>query len=68
VFLLKSAAIGYFVPAMPPFVRGVSSHALCENLLSVETARTSALRDWNSDSLSEKPVISVGQTNVKSSG
>ena len=53
---------------MPPFLRGVSAQALCENLLSTETPRTSVLRSLNSDSLSEKPLSSVGHTNVKSSG
>ena len=56
------------VPAMPPLALGTSYQALWENLLSVEAATTSAPAAWNSDSLSERPVISVGQTKVKSSG
>lgn len=53
---------------MPPLLRAVLYQARWEYWLSVEIATTSAPRCWNSDSLSEKEVISVGQTNVKSSG
>ncbi len=56
------------MPWMPPLLRETSAHALCEKRESMEQPTTSAPRAWNSDRLSEKALISVGQTKVKSSG
>ena len=49
-------------------VATVSDHAKCENCESTEAATTSQLTAVNSPYRSEKSMISVGHTKVKSSG
>ena len=53
---------------MPPSSRGFSVHARWLNFESTDAPSTSALSFLNSPSRSENARISVGQTNVKSSG
>jgi hypothetical protein len=53
-------------PCASPSLRSVWIQAKCVNWLSTDTPSTSVLRDLNSPWRSEKAVISVGHTKVKS--
>lgn len=53
---------------MPPSSLSVWIQARWTNFESTDTPRISAFRALNSSILSEKAVISVGHTNVKSKG
>ena len=54
-----SATRGYEQPPSPPFSRGVSVQAKCEKCESTETPTTSAPIARNSETRSEKAMISV---------
>jgi hypothetical protein len=66
--LLMSATSGMFSSPRPPRLRGVLTHAKWLNWLSMLTPTTWAPSFSNSGARSEKAMISVGQTKVKSRG
>jgi len=68
ISFFRSATSGYFRSPRPPSLRGVWIHARWVNWESTETPRISAPIFLNSSWRSLNAVISVGHTNVKSSG
>jgi hypothetical protein len=66
--LVMSAITGMFILPRPPLLRGVLIQARWEKTESTEMAARLQLSAANSALRSEKAVISVGHTNVKSRG
>jgi hypothetical protein len=66
--LFKSAINGMSIYPNPPSFRDFKVYSMWANLESTEQANTSQPSYLNSLALLLKAIISVGQTNVKSSG
>ena len=64
--LSRSAISGYLIWPSPPSLRGVFRQARCVKWLSTEQPRICTPNLANSSARSEKAMISVGQTKVKS--
>jgi hypothetical protein len=68
MLLVTSARSGIYIYPRPPSFLDFLQYSICENLESIEHPTTSQPTLLNYLALLLNAIISVGQTNVKSSG